>query len=91
MQDENGDVPNYGSNDGALIFPLTTCGYRDFRPVLNTLYVLIKGQRLYDYGNYDEELLWFGNKIEYPNVNIKRESSHFHESGFILFVMMKVF
>ena len=25
-QDESGDVPNYGYNDGALVFPLTSCG-----------------------------------------------------------------
>ncbi|HZK72308.1 MAG TPA: heparinase II/III family protein, partial [Clostridia bacterium] len=32
LQDEKGDVPNYGTNDGALIFPVTICNYRDFRP-----------------------------------------------------------
>lgn len=82
VQDENGDVPNYGSNDGALIFPLTTCEYRDYRPVLNALYALSEGKRLYEYGDYDEELLWFGNKIEYPNANIIRKSCCFNESGF---------
>lgn len=82
IQDKNGDVPNYGSNDGALIFPLTTCDYRDFRSVLNTLYVLTDEKRLYDYGIYDEELLWFGSKIEYPNANIKKTPSGFNESGF---------
>ena len=47
VQDESGDLPNYGSNDGALIFPVTVCGYRDFRPVINTIYCLINGKRLY--------------------------------------------
>lgn len=85
VQDEDGDVPNYGSNDGALIFPLTTCEYRDYRPVLNTIYALSEGKRLYEYGDYDEELLWFGNKIEYPNANIIRKSCCFGESGFYTF------
>ena len=84
MQDETGDVPNYGSNDGALIFPLTTSSYRDFRPVLNTVYALTKGKRLYEQGNYDEELLWFSDLIpgELPIANIKKESAIFEDSGF---------
>ncbi|QEK13199.1 hypothetical protein FQB35_13475 [Crassaminicella thermophila] len=84
MQEDNGDVPNYGSNDGALIFPVTSCGYRDFRPVLNTIYFLLDDKRLYEVGEYDEELLWFVeeqfDKSEYAN--IKKESSGYKESGF---------
>ncbi len=82
VQEQDGNVPNYGSNDGALIFPLTACGYRDFRPVLNTIYALLEEKRLYEYGDYYEELLWFGKKRELPNANIKRESSSFNNSGF---------
>ncbi len=84
MQDESGDMPNYGSNDGALIFPVTVCGYQDYRPVLNTVYALIEGRRLYQQGDYDEELLWFGNKNlgKALFAEIKREPSSFHESGF---------
>ncbi|TQE90937.1 heparinase II/III domain-containing protein [Ureibacillus terrenus] len=87
MQDDSGDVPNYGSNDGALIFPVTTCGYRDFRPVLNTIFSFIDGKRIYEPGEYDEELLWFGNKgiEEIPCLEIERRSSSFHESGFYSF------
>ena len=62
VQDVAGDVPNYGANDGALIFPVTSCGYRDFRPVINTLYTLLDGRRVYDVGDYDEEILWFAEK-----------------------------
>lgn len=84
MQDESGDVHNYGSNDGALIFPVTSCGYRDFRPVLNAVQALIKGKRLYEAGDYDEELLWFGNGEldSFPISRIKKESVAFKESGF---------
>ncbi len=82
VQAENGDVPNYGSNDGALIFPLSTCGYRDFRPVLNTMYALITGERLYNYGAYDEELLWFGESIDIPLEDVTLKSVAFNESGF---------
>lgn len=85
LQNYDGDVPNYGSNDGALIFPLTSCGYRDFRPVLNTVYALIEGKRLYEAGDYDEELLWFASKKDFPVENIRRKTSFFNKSGFYSF------
>ncbi|QSQ07961.1 hypothetical protein H0A61_00280 [Koleobacter methoxysyntrophicus] len=85
VQDENGFVPNYGSNDGSLIFPVTSCEYGDYRPVLNTMYTLIEGKRLYSPGDYDEELLWFGSQTVFPEANLKRESSSFNDSGFYIF------
>ncbi|NJC26124.1 alginate lyase family protein [Neolewinella antarctica] len=42
-QPENGELPNYGSNDGALFFPLADQGYRDYRPQLNGLSQLLHG------------------------------------------------
>ncbi|WP_342600221.1 heparinase II/III family protein [Psychrobacillus sp. FSL H8-0483] len=85
VQNDNGDVPNYGSNDGALIFPVTSCGYRDFRPVLNTMYSLIEGKRLYESGDYDEELLWFGSRRKLPFEKVLRKTSSYDESGFYKF------
>lgn len=61
-QDECGDMPNYGSNDGALAFPVTSCGYRDFRPVVNAAWRLLTGESPYPEGIYEEEWLWFGGK-----------------------------
>lgn len=83
VQDESGDLPNYGSNDGALIFPVTVCGYRDFKPVINSIYCIINNKRLYTEGKYDEELLWFGKKnmIKSELADIKRESNSFCNSG----------
>lgn len=89
-QDESGDMPNYGSNDGALIFPVTSCSYRDFRPVINTTYALITGEQLYAQGKHQEELLWFsGGKTlkDYPCKAKDRESSQFPEAG--LFTLRK--
>ncbi|MCR4030924.1 alginate lyase family protein [Flavobacterium panacis] len=48
LQDENGYLPNYGANDGALFFPLTESDYRDYRPQLNTLHQILKGIPLFD-------------------------------------------
>lgn len=83
-QDINGDLPNYGSNDGALIFPITSCQYRDFRPVINTIFALIKGHQVYDEGKHQEELIWFsGGKdlVSYRYQNLQRCSSQFTQAG----------
>lgn len=85
-QDESGDVPNYGSNDGTLVFPVTSCGYRDFRPVTVGIYGLLKQQKPYEAGIYDEEYLWFsGNDIsELETVRLKRLSQQFSQAGLFI-------
>ncbi len=81
-QSVQGEVPNYGSNDGALVFPLTSCSCLDFRPTLNCVYGMITGARLYDFGLYDEELVWFGAGADaLPKAHIPRTSSFFPEAG----------
>jgi hypothetical protein len=56
---ESGRTPNLGANDGAYIFPLSTCPFEDFRPVLHAA-----GRAFLDYdlpaGPWDELSLWFG-------------------------------
>ena len=37
MSQPGGALPNYGSNDGALFFPLASQDYRDYRPQLDAL------------------------------------------------------
>lgn len=70
IQDYTGDVPNYGYNDGTFLFPVTMCGYRDFRSVLNTVYYMLEGENLYTKGKYDEELFWFVNDYKsYKKIN----------------------
>jgi hypothetical protein len=60
MQNEDdGRVPNYGANDGALIIPLNNCDYLNYRPVLQCCWYLLKQQKLYESGPWDEDLLWF--------------------------------
>lgn len=83
-QDQSYDVPNYGSNDGAMVFPVTSCGYRDFRPVINTTYALTAGNQIYEEGKHQEELIWFsgGKKLEqYQRKHAERESSQFFDAG----------
>lgn len=55
-QDEKtGWLPNYGNNDGALFFPLSTAYFRDYRPQLNALAAVLKREN----GNL-EESFWYG-------------------------------
>lgn len=54
----NGRVPNYGSNDGALVLPLTNCDYRDYRPVLQAVFAVGAEKRIYGDGPWDEEAWW---------------------------------
>lgn len=41
MNDSNGWLPNYGANDGALFFRLNERHYRDYRPQLQALAILL--------------------------------------------------
>ena len=54
-----GELPNYGLNDGTLLFPLSDCEYRDFRPSLNTMSRLLGRGCLYGEGSWEEEARWF--------------------------------
>ena len=55
---ESGRVPCYGHNDGALILPLNNCDYQDFRPVIQATHYLLKRERRFEPGAWDEDLLW---------------------------------
>ena len=55
-----GIVPNHGANDGALVLPLSSAPYRDFRPVL-TAVAAVFGEALPRNIEPDEEVLaWLG-------------------------------
>jgi hypothetical protein len=91
---ENGDVPNYGSNDGALIFPVTSCNYRDFRPIINTLYYLLEKEILFKKDLFTEEIYWFSS-IEEKDLELRKEriiskeSKKYNESGLYTLVNNK--
>ena len=59
QDEETGRLPNYGSNDGALIFPLSSCDYSDYRPSLNALNEVLDGRPIYGVGPWVEEAVWF--------------------------------
>lgn len=52
----DGTIPRYGADDGAHLFPLSGCGYDDFRPAIGAALALFKGERLPS-GPWDETAL----------------------------------
>lgn len=86
MQDDiTGMVPNYGANDGALVFPLSSCDYLNYKPQLNTINYIISGEKFYKSGKHEEDLLWFCG-IDAVKTNavstIKRETKEFDVGGY---------
>lgn len=71
LQKENGFLPNYGANDGALFFPLSENQYRDYRPQLNTLHVILTGEKLFEEKEVQEEVQWVKNGNE-PKHNFEK-------------------
>ena len=83
----NGWLPNYGSNDGALFFPLSTADYRDYRPQLDALHGLLTNQPLY--GEFLEDAQWVGHNVPayrkvFPRIEKQDGVVKFEKSGFYL-------
>lgn len=56
----NGRLPNFGPNDGAHVFPWSTCGFLDYRPTIQAGAQALTDRRAYPDGPWDEASLWFG-------------------------------
>jgi hypothetical protein len=55
-----GHVPNYGSNDGSDLLPLTTCNHQDYRPIIQLAHRCLAMQEPFRSGPWDEAHFWFG-------------------------------
>ncbi len=55
---ETGEIPVYGSNDGALVLPLNNCDFTDYRPLLQLGWYITKGEFLFEPGPWDEGVFW---------------------------------
>jgi len=85
MQDDStGRVPNYGPNDGALILPLNSCDYLDYRPVIQACWYLLKREKLFERGPWDEDMLWlFGPlALKVSKTNKLKDSCEFRSGGY---------
>lgn len=58
IEPDNGACPNYGNNDGALVLPLDTCAFTDYRPVAQATHYALHGSRCFEPGPWDEKALW---------------------------------
>ena len=89
-QDEaTGFLPNYGANDGALFFPLNSLHYRDYRPQLNALHVMLTGKSLYtSNSNLNEDAAWLASKkisnIKFEPLALKQGITGFEEGGYYI-------
>lgn len=83
VQDEStGQLPNYGSNDGALLFPLSENAYEDYRPIIQAIHYLNNQEAIYPQGVQDEMLWWFwGDKALKASSNPLARSNLNAESG----------
>ncbi len=60
-----GQMPVYGSNDGALVLPLNNCDFTDYRPLLQLGAVITTGEPMFEPGAWDEDVYWLcGVEIE---------------------------
>lgn len=82
MVDENGWLPNYGANDGALFFKLNAGHYRDYRPQLQALAAAL---------GLDadlparEDVAWYGiQKKTKEHVVVKNGMHSFNEGGYYI-------
>ncbi|HEY9364713.1 MAG TPA: alginate lyase family protein [Chitinophagaceae bacterium] len=57
MNLKNGNLPNYGANDGALFFPLNDRDVRDYRPQLQALSAVLHEGAIEE---NDEDQYWYG-------------------------------
>ncbi len=55
---QTGEMPVYGSNDGALVLPLNNCDFTDYRPLLQLGWYITKKEFLFEPGAWDEDIFW---------------------------------
>ena len=85
MNSENGWLPNYGANDGALFFKFNDNNYRDFRPQLEALSLALGKKWIY---GAHEDASWYGlTKGTHLTEAVKAEigSVKFEKGGYYLF------
>lgn len=82
MVEENGWLPNFGANDGALFFKLNGAHYRDYRPQLQALAAALS----IDAGlNESEDAEWYGiNKKPTENMTISNGTHSYNIGGYYI-------
>ena len=80
---DDGRLPNFGYNDGSQLHELSVCEFADFRPTLQAVGVVARGERLYAPGAWDEEATWWSGSATsaMPQREPSRTSVSFDKTG----------
>ncbi|MDO8753327.1 MAG: alginate lyase family protein, partial [Anaerolineales bacterium] len=79
---QTGQMPVYGSNDGALVLPLNNSDFTDYRPLLQLGSFITKGKRLFDSGAWDEDLYWLcGSQSLRAEMDFPKQTSQSFSNG----------
>ncbi|MCD6010708.1 MAG: heparinase [Flavipsychrobacter sp.] len=81
MADENGWLPNYGANDGALFFKLNNAHFRDYRPQLQAFAAVLK---IDIHVGPCEDMAWYGIQKEPDIIQIKHDTYSFPKGGYYI-------
>jgi|GEM_PF-49966 len=83
MDKETGQVPGFGSNDGALILPLDGCDFTDYRPTLQLLSLSTRNVRALDPGPWDETAWWIlgTTTLQRPLITSQPSTASFPDAG----------
>lgn len=84
QDDFTGMLPNYGANDGALFFQLSSNAYPDYRPQIDALYFALTNKHLYKEKYEDSE--WFGGYELFGSSRIEKQQGvvSFTDSGYFI-------
>lgn len=81
-----GDFPNYGPNDGALLFNWSSSDYRDMRPLLNLLSLKTTGVPVFDSRKLliDAVFMIEGSDQHFEKIYKPERKDRFDESGYYI-------
>jgi len=82
LDETTGELPNYGSNDGALFFKLTNDDYANFRSQITDFYAVLKHKKIND----SESLYWYGlGNLEKTTYQNNSKIYCYNQGGYYLF------
>ena len=78
----SGNLPNYGSNDGALFFKLNNDDYRNYRSQLDDLRLVLNKEYRFE----SESAFWYGlNNFKHQENHITKPIHCFNDGGYYIF------
>lgn len=81
LDEDSGQLPNLGPNDGAYILPLSTLSFSDFRPVLQAAAQSFLGHQPLPAGHWDEMALWLASTANQSSQPIHKSASPLRVQG----------